>query len=151
ELLCGSVPALRPQMSIAGPVDQLRRYADLVAFTLDGALEDISGIQIPGDLPQIDQLAVVDVGRVASNHVHLAIARQIIDDVLGQPVGEPSRRLVTRNIGEWQHGERRPPSETSLVRPKIPGTAAGQHEDQRYGYSPPCAMARTADPAPPSG
>ena len=111
EVLRWPIPALRPQMRIARRIDQLRGDADLVALALHRTFEHVADVQVLADLPHIDRLAFVHVGRIVGDDIDGAIARQVGDDVFRQTVGEPARRLVAGDVGKRQHRKRRPADE----------------------------------------
>jgi hypothetical protein len=125
-------------MRIACRIDQLRGDADLVAFALHRTFEHVAGVQVLPDLPHIDGLALVRLRRVVSDHVHIAIARQVGDDVLSQTVGEPARRLVAGDVRKRQHRDRRLGHESGdgagMARPEEPA-AQSQEKDQRRSSS----------------
>jgi hypothetical protein len=131
EVLRGPIPALRPQMRIACRIDQLRGDADLIAFALNRPFEHVAGVQVLADLPHIDRLAFVRLRRIVSDDIHIAVARQVGDDVFGQTVGEPPRRLIAGDVGKRQHRKRRSPNEARAgMTPEEPA-AQSQEKDRR--------------------
>ena len=82
----------------AAGVDQLRRDPHAVRLALDRALEHVPDAQFPPDLADVDRLALVDLGRVAGDHVELAETGQVGDHVLGDPVRQPAGRLVAAQL-----------------------------------------------------
>ena len=63
-------------------------------------------IQVLADLADVDRLALVHRGRVASDDRKIRVARQIGDDVLGDAIGQAGVGGVGREIVERQHGDR---------------------------------------------
>ena len=68
--------------------------------------------------------AVLETG-IARHHPQLAEARQVGDDVLGHAVGEIVLVIVAAEIGERQHGDRRPVALRQGIRRRFAG--ARQH------------------------
>ena len=75
-------------------------------MALDRSFKHVARIQVATNLADVCSLALVDGRRVAGDDIDLTVASEIGDDVLGYPVGEAPRRLVTAEIVEGQHGDR---------------------------------------------
>ena len=74
---------------------------------LNGACQHVADVEVLGDLPRVDRLALVSHGRVARDDQEVLVAREVGDDVFGHAVGEAARLFVAAQIVERQDGDRR--------------------------------------------
>ena len=153
------IVALGPKMAAALAVDQLCRDPHRVAGAPEAAFEYVADAEIVRHVTNIHRLAPELVGRVAGDHEQVGEARDVGDDVLGQPVGEVFLIRIPRQVLERQHRDRRlvGKPERHLVdrggfhvrRPGLPPRepARGDDDDERSRngrYAPPPRDARPA-------
>ena len=88
-----------------GGIDELSRDPDLIRVALQASFQHVTHAEVPADLPHVDGSALVGHGRVASDHVEVAVAGQIGDDILSDPVGKALLRRVTTEVIKGQDGD----------------------------------------------
>jgi hypothetical protein len=59
--------ALGPDLAAGGGFDELGGHANLVAHRLDAALHNIFHVEVTTDLADVDRLALVELGGIASD------------------------------------------------------------------------------------
>jgi hypothetical protein len=97
------VVAFGPQMGAGSDVDKLGGDAHPVLRFANAPLEHVLNAELASDRRDVDGLALVLESGIASQHVQLASARQLGDDVLGEPVAEIVVRGIAAHVGEGQH------------------------------------------------
>src|SRR5208337_567836 len=96
-----------PKMGAARRVDQLRVDAHSALVALHRSFEDVSHAKLLADLLGVDVLPLERESRVAGDHETAANARQIGGQILGYAISEVILVRVVREVGEWQHDERK--------------------------------------------
>ena len=102
-----AVVALGPDMRLGLAVDQLHGDAHAVAGLAHASLDHVVDAEFARDVLRLHRLALVGEDGVARDDQEVAEARQLGDDVFGQPVGEELLLRVAAHVGEGQHGDRR--------------------------------------------
>src|SRR5262249_39101523 len=77
--------------------------ADTPTAPPDATLQDVSRAQLPPDLPDIDRLALVLEGGIASDDREVGEPRQLGCNILGHAIAEVVLLGVTVKIRERQH------------------------------------------------
>ena len=101
-----AVVALGPDMRLGLAVDQLHGDAHAVGGLAHASLDHVVDAEFLGDAARRHRLALVHEDGVARDDEEVAEARQLGDDVLGQPVGEELLLRIAAHVGEGQHGDR---------------------------------------------
>ena len=107
DVLQLAVVALRPDMRLGLAVDELHGDAHAIRRLAHAAFDHVVDAEVPRDLLQLHRLALVHEHGVAGDDEQVAEARQLGDDVLGQPVGEELLFRVAAHVEEGQHGDGR--------------------------------------------
>lgn len=140
--MAGPLPALRPDVRAAPRVDKLRGHAQPFVLALNAPLQDVADIERPADLAHVGRLSLVGHRRVARDHVEVSEAGEVGDDVLGEPVSQPTGWLITREVVEGQYRDRGLAGGRQLTRPpeRVPTTheAGRKHHGRgrRHGRLP---------------
>ena len=102
-----AIVAVGPEMVPGFAIDQLRRDPHPIAGAPDAAFDHVTHAQLARHLADVHGRTLVGERRAARNHKKLAVARQVGDDVLGDPIGEIFLFGIAAHIGERQHRYRR--------------------------------------------
>src|SRR5206468_7736306 len=109
-----TIVALRPKVIAGATVDELGGNPQPFAGSTDTAFHDIGNTELARYFLYLDRLVLECEGRVAGNHEERAEARQLGNDVLGDPVAEILLFGVATYVREGQHGDRRLVGERQL-------------------------------------
>ena len=90
------------------PGDQLRDDPHTVAAAAHAALQNVAHAQFRAHLPDADRVMPVGEAGVPGDYQQRAVARQLSDDLIGQPVGEILLLRIAAQVGERQDGDRPP-------------------------------------------
>ena len=91
---------------IAGrSVNQLHRYAQLLATFAHAAFDDMADTQIARHLSEAGALAPLVKRRIAGGDRKLPEPRKLGDDVFGDPVGEILLPRIAAHIVKGKHGD----------------------------------------------
>ena len=97
--------ALCPEVSSGFTFNQLDRYPNLVAGSLDGTLQQIFHAQLTSDLFQrFDRVAVLK-SRCASYDQQFPDLRQVRQNLFVHPVGKEGILQIGAHVGEWEDGD----------------------------------------------
>ena len=102
------VVTLGPDVAAGGGFDELGGHANPLAQRLDAALKNIFHVEVATYLADVDRLALVDLGGIASDDEKVLRVGEIGDDVLGDPICEPRPLGVVPNIDEGKDRQRGP-------------------------------------------
>ncbi len=102
-----TVPAVAPQASAARGIEQLRRNADLIALLLQRTLQRVARTELAREAAHFSGPAFVFVAGFERDHVEVAKAPEIGDDVLGQAVRQPHDPPVAAEVLERQNHDGR--------------------------------------------
>jgi hypothetical protein len=105
EVIELAVVALGPNMAPGLAVDQLGRDPDPFGGSADATFEDETNPELLGNPPHVDRLALVGEGRVAGDDEEARKARQLGDDIFGNPIGEVVLLRVAGHIRERQDSD----------------------------------------------
>src|SRR6516164_5944925 len=83
-----AVVPLGPTVDASCRINKLRGDADAPAAPPDATLQDVECAQLPPDLPDIDRLALVLEGGIASDDRELGEPRQLGCNILGHAIAE---------------------------------------------------------------
>ena len=83
------VVALGPDVAAGGGFDELGGHANPLADRLDAALKNIFHAEVATDLADVDRLALIDRGGIASDDEKVLGVGEIGNDVFGDPICEP--------------------------------------------------------------
>jgi hypothetical protein len=95
-----AIVALGPDVGTGRRIDELGGDAHALRVGLNAALEQTAHPQFARDLPHVPSLAFLGEARVPGDHGEPAIASQLGDQILGQPVGEPFLLGVAAHVRE---------------------------------------------------
>ena len=130
-----AVVALGPDMRFGLAVDELDGDAHAVGGLAHASFHDVVDAEFLGDAARRHRLALVREDGVARDDQEVAKARQLGDDVLGQPVGEELLLRIAAHIDEGQHGDRGDARRgfASARSRRLRAGASIEHERERRG------------------
>lgn len=102
-----AVEGVRPQMHAGRDVDQLSRHANCVLHVVaaHAAFDDRADVQLAANFLNVFVHAFVGERRGARDHLQIANARQHIQQLLGQAVGEQLVFALLAERDKRQHGD----------------------------------------------
>ena len=103
-----AVIATRPDVQARQSVDQLDGDAHAVVVLAHTAFDDVAHPQLPSHLGDVYRAVLVDEGRVACDHRQAGNAREVGDQILGQPIGEVLLHGICAQVVERQNRDRIP-------------------------------------------
>ncbi len=130
-----------PHVLVGARIDQPRVELDQPVVPLNRALDDRIHVQLAGDVGQRLRMILVVHRRGTRDHPQRRDLRQILDQLVGESVGEIAAALIAGKIRERQHRNRRH-VEVRRGRPQHAPAAGGRecrqrHDDCRGDQTPP--------------
>jgi hypothetical protein len=99
----GAIVGVRPQVKAIVDADQLRRHPDPVALPPDAAFQHVGDIERGADFPQVFVLALEAERRGAARDLQVRDLRELVQQLLGEAVGEILVLRVRTHAHERQH------------------------------------------------